>query len=69
MKKTMNTNIAEFEMLLKLQENYFDNLIELGLLYENSGQYDKALDTYQKGFIKAEKTKIDISSTMLELID
>ncbi len=30
----MNTNIAEFEMLLKLQENYFDNLIELGLLYE-----------------------------------
>lgn len=65
----MNTNIAEFEMLLKLQENYFDNLIELGLLYENSGQYDKALDTYQKGFIKAEKTKIDISSTMLELID
>lgn len=65
----MNKKISELEELLTQQENYFDNLIDLGLLLENSGQLEKAFEVYKKGISKAEKAKIDISATMLGLID
>ena len=61
--------ILELEKLLSLQESYFDNLIKLGLLLENSGQYQKAFDVYKKGIEKAENAKIILSVTMLGLLD
>ncbi len=65
----MDNNFIELEKLIIIQENYFDNLIELGLLFENSGQYQKAFDTYKKGLEKAETAVRTIQGTMLGLFD
>jgi hypothetical protein len=55
--------------LLSLQDSYFENLIELGLFFENAGEHNKAFEIYKKGLMKAEKAKTDLSATMLGLLD
>ena len=65
----MERDINELEKLLSMQESYFENLIELGLIFENSGNPQKAFDTYQKGLEKAEKAKLALSGTMLGLLE
>ena len=60
----MNANISELEVLLSIQESYFNNLVELGLLFKKSGQYEKAIEVYNKGIEKAEKAKEDISGNI-----
>jgi hypothetical protein len=67
--KTMEATISELEMLLAMQESYFEHLITLGLLLEETGKPEKALDIYKKGIQKAEKAKTEISYTMLGLLD
>jgi hypothetical protein len=64
-----HTHAVELEKVLMSQESYFDNLIELGLFFENSGQYQKAFDIYKKGVEKAERAKTKLLGTMLGLID
>ncbi len=67
-----NKNYAhsiELEKVLSMQESYFENLIELGLYFENSGQYQKAFDIYKRGVEKAEKAKTILLGTMLGLLD
>jgi hypothetical protein len=66
---TTSTNSLELEKIVRQQESYFDNLIELGLMFENSGQYQKAFDTYKKGVEMAENAKKALLGTMLGLID
>jgi hypothetical protein len=66
---TTYTHRLELEKIVRQQESYFDNLIELGLMFENSGQYQKAFDTYKKGVEMAEKAKKNLLGTMLGLID
>ncbi|HBS86291.1 MAG: hypothetical protein A2W91_09705 [Bacteroidetes bacterium GWF2_38_335] len=65
----MSTTIYELENELQRQESYFDNVIRLGLLYENTGDYQKAMTLYKKGLDFAEKAKRELSGTMLGLID
>jgi hypothetical protein len=65
----MNATISELEMLLAMQESYLEHLIALGLLIEESGKREKAMDIYKKDIQKTEKTKIEISYTMLGLLD
>jgi hypothetical protein len=70
----MNENVSyshqiELEKVVLQQESYFENLIELGLMFENSGQYQKAFDIYKKGVEKAEKAKSILLGTMLGLLD
>ena len=69
MNKKMDNELSELEELLSLQESYFDNLIKLGLLFENSGQPEKAFDIYKEGIKKAEKAQLTLSGTMLGLLD
>jgi tetratricopeptide (TPR) repeat protein len=64
----MNDILKELEETLAMQENYFDNLIELGLFLESSGQYEKAFDVYKQGLEKADQAKTAISGTMLGLL-
>jgi len=59
----------ELEKVVCQQESYFDNLIELGLMFEIAGQYQKAFDIYKKGVEKAEKAKSVLLGTMLGLLD
>jgi tetratricopeptide (TPR) repeat protein len=59
----------EIENLLAKIDCWLDDLISMGLSYEDAGQYEKAMDIYKKGLEKAEKAKLDISVTMLGLLD
>jgi hypothetical protein len=65
----MNTNLLELEDLLSLQESYYENLIELGLFFENKGQQNNAAEIYKKELKKAEKAKTDLSNNMLGLLE
>jgi hypothetical protein len=70
----MNENTSyshqiELEKVVRQQESYFENLIELGLMLENSGQPQKAFDIYKKGVEIAEKAKSALMGTMLGLLD
>jgi hypothetical protein len=67
--KQMEQKIEELENLLLIQESYFDNLIELGLFFENAGQHQKAFEIYKKGIEMAEKGKKDIAGTLLGLLE
>ena len=60
---------AELEELLKIQEDYFDNLIRLGLIYENSGDTEKAESTYKRGIDKAEYGLKVVSGTLAGLYE
>jgi len=60
----MHTHISELEVLLSIQESYFNHLIELGLLFEKRSQYEKAMNVNNKEIKKAEKSKNDISGTI-----
>lgn len=64
----MQTNIAEKEKALSLQESYFNNLLEIGKMFQSSGQYQKACEVYKKGIEKAEIAKTDFMETMLDLL-
>ncbi|MCK9618235.1 MAG: hypothetical protein M0R21_10420 [Lentimicrobiaceae bacterium] len=59
----------EIENLFAKIDCWLDDLISMGLSYEDAGQYEKAMDIYKKGLEKAEKAKLDISVTMLGLLD
>ncbi len=65
----MNTNIRDLEEILTIQESYYENILKLGLLFENSGQPEKAFDLYKRGLIKADQARKLISGTMLGLLD
>ncbi len=65
----MENGFVELENLLTVQESYLENLIKLGLLFENSGQHQKAFDVYKKGLENAEKAVNTIQGTMLGLLD
>jgi hypothetical protein len=65
----MNTNLLELEDLLSLQESYYENLIELGLFFENKGQHNNTTDIYKKELKKVEKAKADLSNNMLGLLE
>jgi predicted transcriptional regulator len=65
----MGKDLSELEQIISMQESYFENLIKLGLLLENSGQHQKVFDVYRKGIKKAEKANTDLSYTMLGLLD
>jgi len=67
--ETPYSHAVELEKVLMTQESYFDNLIELGLYFENKGEYQKAFDIYKKGVEKAEKAKTALLGTMLGLLD
>jgi hypothetical protein len=67
--ETKDATISELEMLLAMQESYFEHLITLGLLLEETGKPEKAMDLYKKGILKADKAKTEISYTMLGLLD
>jgi Tfp pilus assembly protein PilF len=67
--KSTYSHAIELEKVLMMQESYFENLIELGLYFENSGQHQKAFDIYKKGVEKAEKAKSALLGTMLGLLD
>ena len=64
----MNTNIAEKEKLISNQESYFNNLLEIGRMFQNAGQHQKACEVYKKGIEKAEIAKTDFVETMLDLL-
>lgn len=68
-KNTTYSHRLELEKVICQLETYFDNLIELGLMFEHSGQYQKAYEIYKKGVEKAEKAKTALLGTMLGLID
>jgi hypothetical protein len=61
--------LNELEYLLSLQESYFDNLKKMGSLLENSGEPRKAFDIYQKGLRIATNAEVELSYTMLGLLD
>jgi len=61
--------LYELENLLSIQESYFENLIKLGLIFENSGLHQKAFDLYKKGIENAEKAKKNLEGTMLGLFE
>ena len=65
----MNKDLSELEQIISMQESYFENLIKLGLLLENSGEHQKAFDVYKQGIKKAEKASTDESYAMLGLLD
>ncbi|PKP22815.1 MAG: hypothetical protein CVU05_02225 [Bacteroidetes bacterium HGW-Bacteroidetes-21] len=65
----MDKNISELESMHELQEDYFENLIDLGLLLESNGLHHKAFEVYKKGIAQAEKAKEAISHTMCGLMD
>lgn len=65
----MEIKIQELERLLLLQESYFDNLLELGLVFENFGHHQKAFEIYKKGIEKAEKAKSNLTCTILGLLE
>ncbi len=67
-RKIMDANLSEHERLLTIQENYFDNLLKMGVVLQNSGQYQKAIEVYKKGIEKAEHAKTDFMGTMLSLL-
>ncbi len=58
-----NAHSIEMEKVLSMQESYFDNLVELCLHFENSGQYQKAFEIYQRSVEKAEKVKSILQET------
>lgn len=64
----MNTTISEKEKSLLIQESYFNNLLEIGRMFQSSGQYQKACEVYKKGIEKAEIAKTDFMNTMLDLL-
>ncbi len=66
---TSYSHLIELEKVICQQESYFENLIELGMMFENSGQHQKAFDIYKKGVEKAEKAKSALLGTMLGLLD
>ena len=51
-------DLFELENLLSMQESYFENLIKLGLIFENSGQPQKAFDIYQEGIKKLRRQNL-----------
>ncbi len=65
----MDKKLTELEKIISMQESYFENLIKLGLLLENSGEHKKAFDLYKHGMKKAEKASIELSYTMLTATD
>ncbi len=65
----MDTDLLELENLVTMQESYFDNLIELGLLYEQEGLHQKALEIYIKGAEIAGNAKKDFMEIILGLLD
>ena len=65
----MKNELSELEQIISMQESYFENLIKLGLILENSGQHQKAFDVYKQGIKKAEKASTELSYTMLGLLD
>jgi len=54
----METEIYELEKLLSMQESYFENLIELGLIFENSGNPQKVLIFTRRAYKKLKKQNI-----------
>ncbi|MEI6122061.1 MAG: hypothetical protein WCQ95_00395 [Bacteroidota bacterium] len=65
----METDLLKNEKSLSIQESYFDNLLELGLMFQNSGNHQKAFEVYKKGIERAELGKTDIVETMLGLLE
>ena len=55
--KQGNANLAIelIEKVIKVDDNYLGAYFQLGQLYEETGKGDKALVTYQKGCIVAQK--------------
>ena len=47
--------IKQLEHLLHLHPDYLGSYYQLGQLYENTQQKEKAIDTYQKGMALAKK--------------
>jgi hypothetical protein len=43
-------NQTGIQTLCENQYDYFQNLIEQGLFFENSGQYEKAFNIYKTGY-------------------
>lgn len=64
----MNIILSEKEKALSMQESYFNNLLEIGRMFQSSGQYQKACEIYKKGIEKAEIAKTDFMETMLDLL-
>lgn len=65
----MDANLSEQENLLNIQENYFKNLLELGISLEKSGQHQKAIDVFKKGIENAENAKGDFLGSMMFLVE
>ena len=62
----MNSKLAEKEKSVSIQESYFNNLLEIGRMFQNAGQYQKACEVYKKGIEKAEIAKTDFINIMLD---
>jgi len=69
MDNNADTYLSELEELLSLQASYFDNLIKMGIILENAGQPQKAMEVYKKGMETADKAKTELSYTMMVLMD
>lgn len=67
----MDNIYEEHQTLLEIQNEYLQNLIEKGLSLENSGQYDKALNLYKRGYNMSDDTTVRslFSSFILGLLD
>jgi hypothetical protein len=65
----MNSDIFELEEMIKIQENYFENILRLGLMLEKNHEPLKAIDVYKKGVEKAEEFKANFLWTMAGLYD
>lgn len=63
----MDKKLTELEKIISMQESYFENLIKLGLLIENSGQTERAFDIYKPNIMKADKANHELSFAMLGL--
>ncbi len=68
-KTNMDRNLEEHQILLTAQENYFADLLELGLFFQNSGQPQKAADIFKKGIENADKAQNDYWNIMIGLLD
>jgi hypothetical protein len=65
----MERNIPELEELVLLQEYYYENVINLAIKLENTGQYRRAFEVYQNGIEVAERAKKNLSEAMMGLLD
>lgn len=65
----MDRNLDEHQNLLNTQKNYFADLLELGMFFQNSGQSQKAADIFKKGIENADKAKDDYWNIMIGLVE